>query len=125
MVSRCTNIELVLEYAMELCKSSEKGGRVVVSPDGCSGRLVDCSLWPDDCSQAVLSRFPECNICFLSAQDTSLSGFAIHFSVDDGRTGMGGVWLRMCRRWWPFKGSDTVVIAAGALMVADVVRLVS
>ena len=119
-----TGIQPVLDYAIELCKASEKGGRVVVSHDGCSGRLVDCSLWPDDCSQAVLSKFPECSICFLSAQDTSTAGFAVHFSIDNGRTGRGGVWRR-CRQWWPFKGSDTVAIAVGLLMAADTVRLVS
>lgn len=72
--------------------------------------------------QAILSRYPECSICFLAAQDTSTTGFAVHFSMDGG--GGNGAWARVCRAW-PLNYGDTVLSALGVLMAADVARLVS
>lgn len=67
------DITPVLNYAMELCHSTEMGGRMVISEKDLSrGKIVDCSCWPDDYSQAVLAKFPDCCIVFLSSQVSSL-----------------------------------------------------
>lgn len=56
-----------MEYAMDICQAREKGGRMIIY-DNYHANIIDCPFWPDDFSQAILSRFPNCNISFMSSQ---------------------------------------------------------
>lgn len=67
-IAMVREITPVLVYAMELCHSTEMGGRMITGQDLTRGKIVDCSCWPDDYSQAILARFPDCCIVFLSSQ---------------------------------------------------------
>lgn len=78
------HISTVLEYALELCDSKKNGGRIAVLSKW-QGQLLDCSYWPDEYSQAVLARFPQCRITFISAQDVSSTGFYVYFDLEENK----------------------------------------
>lgn len=63
------HISDVLDYALDLCDYKKNGGRVCVLSRW-QGQIVDCSYWPDEYSRAVVARFPDCSITFISAQVT-------------------------------------------------------
>lgn len=101
----------VLAYAMDLCQASEKGGRAMVS-SSTSGQIMDCSYWPDDYSQAVLAKFPGCTITFVSAQDISLTGFSICFTLCPS--------LSLSVLHW----SSVIMLLACVAMVSDVTYMI-
>lgn len=76
------HVSSVLEYALELCDNKKNGGRIAVLSKW-QGQLLDCSYWPDEYSQAVRARFPQCTITFISAQDVSSTGFYIYFNLEE------------------------------------------
>jgi hypothetical protein len=80
-----THISAVLEYALELCDSKKNGGTVQVLSRW-QGQLLDCSYWPQEFSQAIVTRFPTCDITFISARDISSAGFYIYFNLEEGST---------------------------------------
>ena len=77
-------ISPILEYALELCDSRVRGGRVVTRNDW-SGAILDCSCWHDDYSHALLAKYPACTIRCLSMQDTSTTGFSIDICIEQHR----------------------------------------
>ena len=73
-------IEHVIKYALDVCNAKDTGGRVCAQTHD-SGTISDCAYWPDVYSQAIMARFPDSTLSFLSAPDTSSSGFVIIISI--------------------------------------------
>lgn len=86
----------VLRYALELCNARERGGRGIATNEF-SGSILDCSCWHDEYTEAILSRYPQCSVAFVTAQDTSTSGFSVVLSI--GRNAMGERNARARRTW--------------------------
>lgn len=76
------HISTVLDYALELCDSKKNGGRTAVLNNS-QGQILDCSYWPEEYSQALIAKFPQCKITFISSPDVSLTGFYIFLSLED------------------------------------------
>lgn len=75
------NIEHVAKYALSVCNSNDAGGGRLCGHTQSTATIADCGYWPDAYSQAILARFPASTLAFLSAPDTSSSGFIIILSV--------------------------------------------
>ena len=84
MSARFHEITSILEYALELCNSKDRGGRII-RRDECSGLVLDCSCWSDDYSHAVLAKYPQCTIACVSAQDISATGFSVYIAISSRR----------------------------------------
>ena len=98
MPTRFGKITPILEYALELCNSKDRGGRII-RRDDCSGVVLDCSCWSDDYSHAVLAKYPQCTIACVSAQDISTTGFSVYIAISSrhhGRVPIPGVVILAC-----------------------------
>jgi hypothetical protein len=129
----------VLRYALELCNARERGGRGIATNEF-SGSILDCSCWHDEYTEAILSRYPQCSVAFVTAQDTSTSGFSVVLSVArnamgernararrawSGRTWIGrtwsimhGAWTRVCMG---MAMGDVITLVMAGIMAADIV----
>jgi hypothetical protein len=72
----------ILQYAKKICRADLRGGRSIISSD-CAGVLYDCPAWDDAYSEALICRYPECKISIREAQETSTSGFAVFFHIEN------------------------------------------
>lgn len=72
-----------------------------------SGCIFDCSCWHDEYTQAILSKYPRCNVTFVTAQDMSTSGFSVVLCMGDGGSAGGGG--GGARRRWALLGGNLVM----------------
>lgn len=121
----------ILKYALELCNSKDKGGRIMETDDY-SGAILDCSCWPDDYSHALLARYPSCSIAFISAQDISSTGFSVYLSIEKRSffsgylgMGMGGKYTKQSFLMLPLPMPGMMVLGCMVLMVVDMVSMLS
>jgi hypothetical protein len=120
----------ILKYALELCQSKDKGGRIMETDDH-SGAILDCSCWPDDYSHALLARYPSCSIAFISAQDISATGFSVFLSIEKGSffsywsKGIGGKYTKSSFLMLPLPMPGMMVLGCMVLMVVDMVSMLS
>lgn len=119
----------VLKYALELCNSKDKGGRIVETEDEHSGAIVDCSCWPDDYSHALLARYPSCTITFISAQDISATGFSVFLSLEKksffNNGGIGGNYTKYLSQLLLLPMPGMMVLVCMAAMVVDLISMLS
>ncbi len=90
--------------------------------DDWSGSILDCSCWPDDYSHALLSRFPNCTIAFVSAPDISTTGFSVFITLEKRSLGKGKM-----GRWGSFPGiplPGLVVLGCMMGMIVDIVSMI-
>jgi len=76
-----SKINAILQYAQALCQANVHGGRTMISSNH-TGVMYDCPMWDDKFSEALICRYPHCRISIRDAQDTSTSGFAIFFHIE-------------------------------------------
>ena len=70
-------------YITRIINSDEYGGRTLQT-DEHTIVLYDCGVWTDVHSQAIHTRFPECDISFMQSH-ASLSGFIVVFKMTRDR----------------------------------------
>ena len=68
-------VERLPKYLLSVIDSEKYGGRVI-RVDESTVVLYDCGTWSDVHSQAVHSKFPECEIS-ITPSSASLSGFVV------------------------------------------------
>jgi hypothetical protein len=67
------------QFLLRLIDSRRHGGRTIRTDEN-TVVLYDCGQWSDTHSQALLSRYPECEVEIMSS-DGSLSGFIVVVKV--------------------------------------------
>jgi hypothetical protein len=67
-----------------MINSDRYGGRTVLTDDQ-TLVLYDCGVWTDTHTQAVKSKYPECDIAVMQSQ-ASLSGFIVVFRIHRDRS---------------------------------------
>jgi hypothetical protein len=67
------------QFLLRLIDSHRHGGRTIRTDEN-TVVLYDCGQWSDLHSQAVLSKYPECEVEIMSS-DGSLSGFIVVVKV--------------------------------------------